>query len=195
MSIAWRFSLPAEKLGLLSIAQGVAVIRALCGCGISDAWLKWPNDVLVNDEKIAGILIETGRVRANSCDVVIGIGLNYRMPEDVMLDTDIHWTDVLHACSGSCPDRNRLVIQLLTEAVSMCNLYQQNTSAIMPELEAQTGALTGKEVNLHLDNGDQLTGTVLGINQGGELRVRVQGRERVFNSADVSLRKADHADS
>jgi BirA family biotin operon repressor/biotin-[acetyl-CoA-carboxylase] ligase len=195
LSIAWHFKLPAAELGLLSVAQGVAVIRALTNCGINNAWLKWPNDVLVNNKKIAGILIETSHIQAGSCNVVIGVGLNYRMPENIMPESVIPWTDVAHASSGPLADRNDLVAQLLAEAVTMCNRYQQKTSSILREVEDQLAILQGKTVSLHLDNGDQLTGTVLGINQRGELRVRVQGHERTFSSADVSLKTTDYADS
>jgi BirA family biotin operon repressor/biotin-[acetyl-CoA-carboxylase] ligase len=194
MSIAWHFELPTGKLGLLSLAQGVAVIRALTAGGVHGAWLKWPNDVLVRHNKIAGILIETSQLRANSCNVVIGIGVNYRMPANAMPESGVRWTDVVHAGCGSVPDRNGLIMKLITEVVEMCDHYQEKALFIFNELQGDLGALTGSEVNLHLANGAQVSGTVLGINRQGELRVRVQGHERVFNSADVSLRQVDHAD-
>lgn len=196
MSIARHFELPPEQLGLLSLAQGVAVIRALTGSGVKGAWLKWPNDVFIKQDKIAGILIETSQLRPNSCNVVIGIGLNYRMPAGAMPESGIHWTDVVQAAgSGPVPDRNDMVMMLITEVVKMCDHYQENTLSIFKELQAELGALTGKDVSLHLDNGNLLEGTVLGINQRGELRVRVQGHERVFNSADISLRQIANADN
>ncbi len=194
MSIAWHFELPAGKLGLLSLAQGVAVIRALTASGVDGAWLKWPNDVLVKQNKIAGILIETSQLRANSCNVVIGVGVNYRMPANAMPESGVRWTDVVHAVNGTVPDRNSVVMRLITEVVKMCDRYQHKPLSIFNELQGELGVLTGRDVNLHLDNGAQVSGTVLGINQQGELRVRVQGHERVFNSADVSLRQVDHAD-
>jgi BirA family biotin operon repressor/biotin-[acetyl-CoA-carboxylase] ligase len=194
MSIAWHFELPAEKLGLLSLAQGAAVIRALTSSGVHGAWLKWPNDVLIRHDKIAGILIETSQLRADSCNVVIGIGLNYRMPANVMPESGVRWTDVVHDASGPVPDRNSLIIKLITEVVRMCDQYQEKALSMFNELQGELEAFTGSEVNLHLDNGAQISGTVTGINQQGELKVLVQGRERVFNSADVSLRQVDHAD-
>jgi len=194
MSIAWHFELPAEKLALLSLAQGVAVIRALTNSGVHGAWLKWPNDVFVEQNKIAGILIETSQLLANSCNVVIGIGLNYRMPANAMPQSGVRWTDVVHVASGPVPDRSSLVMQLITEVVKMCDQYQGKALSIFNELQAELGALTGRDVNLHLGDGTQVSGTVIGINRQGELRVRVQGHERLFNSADVSLRQVDHAD-
>lgn len=188
-SLSWNFELPVDRLGLLSLAQGVAVIKALDRIGINNAWLKWPNDVLINDEKIAGILIETSGVRANSCNAVIGIGLNYRMPENILPESGMRWTDVAHSNCAVRADRNNLLAILLDEAVSMCRLYQHKAGAILSDIKADLDALNSREVSLHLDNGDQLSGTVLGVNERGELRVLIEGNERVFNSADVSLKK------
>ena len=196
LSLAWHFELPVGKLGVLSLAQGVAVIKALGKIGISNAWLKWPNDVLINDEKIAGVLIETSAVRANSCNAVIGIGLNYRMPENIRPESGMRWTDIAHSNCASLPDRNKLIAVLINEAVTMCRLYQQNTTAILSDIKTELEVLNNKNVSLHLDNGDQLAGTVLGVNEMGELRVLVDGKERVFNSADVSLKKlSDQAET
>lgn len=189
MSLAWHFEMSADRLGILSMALGVAVIKALNKIGINDAWLKWPNDVLINNEKIAGILVETSDVRANSCNAVIGIGLNYRMPENITPDTEMCWTDVAHSSDDIIPDRNSLAAMLLNEAVSMCRLYQQKSTALLSDFKHELDALKGKQVSVHLETGDQLTGTVLGINEIGELRVLIEGNERVFNSADVSLKK------
>ena len=189
LSLAWHFELAVDKLGVLSLAQGVAVIKALGKIGISNAWLKWPNDILINDEKIAGVLIETCAVRAGSCNAVIGIGLNYRMPENIRPESGMRWTDVAHSNCASLPDRNKLIALVLNEAVTMCRLYQQRTTAIVSDIKTELEGLNNKDVSLHLDNGDQLTGTVLGVNERGELRVLIGGNERVFNSADVSLKK------
>ena len=189
LSLAWHFELAVDKLGVLSLAQGVAVIKALGKIGISNAWLKWPNDILINDEKIAGVLIETSAVRASSCHAVIGIGLNYRMPENIRPESGMRWTDIAHSNCASLPDRNKLIAVLITEAVAMCRLYQQNTTAIMSGIKSELEVLNNRNVSLHLDNGDRLAGAVLGVNEMGELRVLVDGKERVFNSADVSLSK------
>jgi BirA family biotin operon repressor/biotin-[acetyl-CoA-carboxylase] ligase len=188
-SLAWHFELAVDKLCVLSLAQGVAVIKALEKIGINNAWLKWPNDVMIENEKIAGILIETSNVRADSCNVVIGIGLNFHMPDNITPESGMRWTDVAHSKCAVSADRNRLLAILLNESVSMCRLYQQKAGAILPDIKAALDVLNGREVGVHLNNGDQLTGTVLGVNERGELRVLVNGNERVFNSADVSLRQ------
>ena len=191
MSVAWQFDLPIDRLGMLSLVQAVAVIKALKRVGINDAWLKWPNDVMIDDKKIAGILIETGGIHASGCDVVTGIGLNYRMPENIPFDTDMRWTDLAHSIHGDLPERKKLISVLLNQVVSLSRKYQAGHSAFLSDIERELEALKGRDVNVHLENGEILTGAVLGINAMGELRVQVSGNERVFNSADVSLRQRD----
>ena len=188
MSIAWSFALPLDKLALLPLAQGVAVLRALERTGIDDAWLKWPNDVLINDKKIAGILVEAASPDGNTCQVVIGLGLNYAMPENIVVESGMHWTDIAQSVSGTLPDRNVVAAELLNQVVKMCRHYQHKSTAIYTDISHELDALSGRKVDVHVENGDQVTGNVLGISETGELRVLVNGRERIFNSADVSLR-------
>lgn len=188
MSLAWHFELSGDRLGLLSLAQGVAVINALDKIGVNDAWLKWPNDVMINDKKIAGVLIETSAVRANSCNAVIGIGVNYRMPDSIRPEFGMPWTDVVHSACDVLADRNTLAAMLLNEIAAMCRLYQQKSLNLLPDIRHELDVMRNKPVSVYLENGEQVTGTVVGINESGELRVMVGGQERVFNSADVSIR-------
>jgi len=118
---------------------------------------------------------------------VIGIGLNYRMPENIAADSDIHWTDVVHTGKDVLADRNALLAVLLNEVVNMCRQYQQKAAAIFTEISDELDALTGRDVGVHMEKGDHLSGKVLGINRRGELRVLVDGCEQIFSSADVSL--------
>ena len=187
MSLAWHFEMPVEDLGMISLAQGGAVIRALEKIGINNAWLKWPNDVLIEDRKIAGVLVEASGVRATSCNVVAGIGLNYRMPDNILGEVGASWTDVAHSLDDALPLKAELTAILLDEMVQMCRRYQLEQDTVIQEIEQRFDVLKGQRVTMNLENGRQFEGTVLGINDRGELRVEVDGREMVFNSADVSL--------
>jgi BirA family biotin operon repressor/biotin-[acetyl-CoA-carboxylase] ligase len=195
LSLVWHFESAGQGLGLLSLAQGVAVIRTLNQIGITDAWLKWPNDVLIKNNKIAGILIETRVLPGGRCRAVIGVGLNYCMPETIAAESEMRWTDVVHAIDSAAPDRNVVVAVLINEVVTMCRQYQHSASTLLDELELALAALTGKEVRVSTEAGDRVTGKVLGIYATGELRVQVNGREHCFSSADVSLGSGFEADT
>ncbi|MFN8986287.1 MAG: biotin--[acetyl-CoA-carboxylase] ligase, partial [Burkholderiales bacterium] len=92
-SLLWRFESGAASLGGLSLAVGLAVANALRALGI-DAELKWPNDIVVDDQKLGGILIETQGDMLGPTVAVIGIGLNVRLPESIRLAIDQPVTDI-----------------------------------------------------------------------------------------------------
>ena len=199
MSLAWKLDVKLNELGALSIVIGMAVIRALEGIGIKQARLKWPNDVLVNDKKIAGILIETAKsnVKALGNDealvVVIGIGLNYNWPADFIEKPDQPWTDVVSSLkSGSVGERNYgrdyLGGLLLRECMEMCEFYPHNNESLLKEYQASYDACLHQSVDVILDSGIKINGIANGVTATGELRVLIDGEEQVFNSADISLR-------
>ena len=91
-SLLWRFQCGAAALSGLSLAVGVALIRALNSLGVNDAQLKWPNDVLVTEnntpKKLAGILIELQGDLEGPSAAVIGIGFNINLPDKVLSSID-----------------------------------------------------------------------------------------------------------
>ena len=77
-SVVWEFSSGAAAPEGLSLGVGVAVARALKRLGVSSPSLKWPNAVLLEERKVAAILLEIAEDPAGICQVIIGIGLNGR---------------------------------------------------------------------------------------------------------------------
>jgi BirA family transcriptional regulator, biotin operon repressor / biotin---[acetyl-CoA-carboxylase] ligase len=117
-SLLWRFAQGAATLAGLSLAVGLAVVRALEAQGASGVGLKWPNDVLWRGRKIAGILIEMQGEALGPSAVVIGVGVNVRLP--AALNTRIGQPAAdLQALLGSgsdrAIDRNALLAALLKE--------------------------------------------------------------------------------
>lgn len=192
LSLAWPYERAMDEIGALPIVIGKAVVDVLHSLGIDDAVQKWPNDVLVNADKLAGILIETVNVSRTGCTAVIGIGLNWRMPADVAIDTDTGWTDMAHCLRERgirvIPERNFLVASLLRACCEACRLYRQRGAALLSDSPDMRALFSGQRVKVSPENGRPVQGLVLGLTAGGELRVRVDGAERVFSSADVSLR-------
>lgn len=121
-SIRWSFDRDASELCGLSLATGVAVANTLERYGIHQVKLKWPNDILFNNQKLAGILIEmTGESYSNT-DVVIGVGINVQMPANPAIDQ--HWIDMT-TIIGHRPDRNLLAAYLIEEVLEMLAIFQQ----------------------------------------------------------------------
>lgn len=198
MSLAWRLDVQHGELGALSIIMGMAVIRALEEIGIKQAKLKWPNDVLVNGKKIAGILIETVKKSDGSLIVIIGTGLNYNWPQDcsgnVIEKPDQPWTDIVSsfntgAIVGHDCGRNYLAGLLLSECMKMCKLYPHNNESLIREYHARYDVCMNENVNVTLDNGMKLHGIAKGVTNTGEIRIQINEEEHVFNSADISLKR------
>lgn len=195
MSLAWLFDVPVNQIGVLSLATGIGVVKMLEKIGIQHAMLKWPNDVLVDDKKIAGILIETTRINEKQTSVVIGIGLNYHLPDYRLAESssdipDQLWTDIVTSLKTE-PEggRNHLAGLLLQECMTICERMPQDRNELIDEFQNQYDACIQKMVSVILDNGERLQGLACGVTSKGEIRILIDGKERVFNSAEISLRR------
>ncbi len=191
LSLAWRFEMGLHQLGLLPLWVGLAVRDCLRAIGIARAQLKWPNDVLVDNHKIAGVLIESAQSGTATgdgvaTDMIIGVGINHAMPAQSM-PGDINWTDVQqHLPAGGRVSRNQLAGLLLRDLAQACREYQSRPEACLQRLRQCFSQ--PQSVVIHTELGENLTGVTKGITDQGELRVDIHGEEHVFSSADVSLR-------
>ena len=94
-SLVLRIEGGMRQLEGLSLVVGLAVMQTLRELGIAAAGLKWPNDVLVGQKKIAGILLELVGDPADVCHVVLGVGINVNM------QSATRWTSNGHPCGSS----------------------------------------------------------------------------------------------
>ena len=183
-SLVLRMDGGMRQLEGLSLVVGLAVLSALREVGVSDVGLKWPNDVLVNNKKIAGILLELVGDPADVCHVVLGIGINVNMR--VASEVDQAWTSV-YLESGVAINRNVLVSKLNDSLrIYLKRHAKSGFSAIQSEWE-QNHLWQGREVSL-IAGVHQVNGTVMGIDQQGALRMNVNGEEKVFSGGELSLR-------
>lgn len=185
-SIAWRFAGGANSLEGLSLAVGVAVVNGLERSGISTAQLKWPNDVLCQGRKLAGILLEMTGDAAGPCQVVIGVGLNINMPEASRAAIDQPWIDA-SSIAGNKLDRNKVLAYLLNEIIPMLRDFEKNGFAAYRERWQRLDAYAGKEVSIRLGD-DMVLGTEQGVDDAGAIILSTVNGRRVFNGGEVSLR-------
>ena len=183
-SLVLRMDGGMRQLEGLSLVVGLAVLSALRGVGITDAGLKWPNDVLVGNKKIAGILLELVGDPADVCHVVLGIGINVNMR--LASEVDQAWTSV-YLESGHLVNRNALIARLNDSLLEYLKRHAtEGFSAIQAQWE-QNHLWQGREVSL-IAGVHQVDGTVLGIDQQGALRMRVNGEVKVYSGGELSLR-------
>jgi BirA family biotin operon repressor/biotin-[acetyl-CoA-carboxylase] ligase len=184
-SVLWRFQQGAGFLSGLSLAVGVALVRALDRLGIKDARLKWPNDVWWHDSKLAGILIEMHGDMLGPSAAVIGIGLNCRMPDILRSRIDQAATD-LETASGTTLDRNRVLAALLVELESVLDAFARDGFAPLRDEWQRYHVFHGKRVRLVMPDGASMTGVVQGVAEDGALLLESHNGARRLYGGEVS---------
>ncbi len=184
LSVAWTLSGTGRPLGVLSLAAGVAVLRALERVGVHDAALKWPNDVLWQARKLAGILIEM-RGEADAMRVVIGVGVNAALSADTAAAIDQDWVDLRSIIPQV--DRDRVAALLIAEFDIVMRAYQEGREAELLDAWRARHAFTGVRVRIQEAQG-AYEARVIDIDADGALLVETgEGRRRV-QSGEVSVR-------
>lgn len=171
----------------LSLLVGLAVLKTLRAAGVQQAGLKWPNDVLVGQRKIAGILLELIGDPADVCHVIVGVGINVNMTDAA--EVDQLWTSV-RLETGVQASRNRLVGELSSNIHAYLVEHQARGFAAFKAEWESNHLWQGRAVDL-LTGADAVQGTVLGIDSQGALRLQVGSEERVFSGGELSLRLRD----
>jgi BirA family biotin operon repressor/biotin-[acetyl-CoA-carboxylase] ligase len=188
LSQYWRLNDGVSQAGLLSLAAAVAVIRALQKVGVNGVGVKWPNDIVYHEKKLAGILLEMSGETTGPCHIVVGLGLNIAVNDVTAASIDQPWTD-LNSVLRQSVDRNQLVGLLVTELLNINqNLGQPLLNDYLAEWQA-LDAYRGKTVLLHTATGD-VQGEARGVDQSGALQLAVDNRLLSFHSGEVSLRPA-----
>ena len=186
LSLRRRFDTGMAGLAGLSLAVGVAVVRALEACGVPGCGLKWPNDVVVGERKLAGILIEGTGEAHGPCEAVIGIGLNLRLGAGAEAIGQ-PWIDLAGLVGAAMPGRNALAAQLLIAVVAATDAFAVDGLRSFAAEHARLDTLAGRPVRV-LGTAAERSGIARGIDADGRLRVQGAEGEFVVDSGEVSVR-------
>jgi len=187
-SLLWRFERGAGQLAGLSLAVGGAVARALAACGVDRVQVKWPNDVIVDYRKLAGILVETSGEMQGPTAAVIGVGLNYRLGDAVLEHIDQPVIDVVR-CSLPPPSRNALLGEMLASLAAALHDFEARGFAGVRESWRAMHAYQGRAVRVIPAHDAPYDAEVVDVAADGELVVSLaDGRTQALASAEISLR-------
>jgi len=190
LSCLKRFDRGFAALSGLSLAVGTMVLRAVEALGIHGAGLKWPNDVLAPDGKLAGVLVELSGEYQGPCAAVIGVGLNLRLTDALRAQAGQPASDLASLAGGPLPDRNAIAAQLIAALVEGLRQFEQHGFAPFAEDYARHDLLAGQPLKLSGALGT-FEGTGAGVDARGALQVRLRNGElRAVDSADVTVRRA-----
>jgi BirA family biotin operon repressor/biotin-[acetyl-CoA-carboxylase] ligase len=191
LSWSWCFEGMAERMGALSLATGIAVRRALAGCGFTGVGLKWPNDLVTSAGKLGGILIEMRSEAAGPLHVVTGLGLNVTLGpamREFIAAGGNRAADLAELAAGTLPSREALVAAILEHNVELLRGFAGSGFAPMLDEYLAADALRGRPLRI-IGGGGAITGGIArGVDAAGALLVEHDGRIHRIIAGEVSVR-------
>ena len=185
MTLGIELQTNLNALGGLSSVVGLALLQALELEGV-DAQLKWPNDVWVKEQKLAGILVELVPTKTGTL-AVVGIGINADLTNAQASKIDQSVTSLRRL--GASISRDDLVVAVCTSLLENFDVYSRDGFA--PFLEAFDSAhCLHDQAAILVLGGESQEGIVRGVDITGGLRFEQNGVTRVVSSGEVSLRPA-----
>jgi len=189
LSLLWSFNTGLAGLEGLSLMIAIAVEKALVRLGVDGVELKWPNDVYLNQKKLAGILLEVSGEYSGYCQVVIGIGINLNLSEQEAEEIDQPWAQLSeHLPEGT--SRNQVVGVLLDELIKTIELFDKQGFEPMQNYWVERDVFYERQVNLILPNKTK-QGVVKGVTRKGQLMLQTDRGVEVITAGELSLRGAD----
>lgn len=186
-SVLWRFETGLQSLAGLSLAVGLAIARAVNRHSRHPARLKWPNDVLVDYRKLAGVLVEVQGDMHGPAFAVVGVGLNVRLNEVQRDAVDQAVIDL--AEMGVSVGRNRLLADCLLELHDVLGVFRQSGFAALREAWLALDAYAGRGVALSLPDTRRIQGVASGVDATGAFLLSDAGSAiHAYSGGEISLR-------
>jgi BirA family transcriptional regulator, biotin operon repressor / biotin---[acetyl-CoA-carboxylase] ligase len=185
-SLVLRPTVPPSSWPWLPLLVGHNVAKSLTALGY-DARVKWPNDVLLGDLKVAGILVERVETPAGPA-AIVGVGVNVAMSADELpVPTAVSLATAPHA-TEPVPDRAEVLRQVVATVKEAYDLWQtggdQATERLASSYRSHCATL-GREVRVDLPGGGQLSGRAVDVDEAGRLVVEAGGRTERVGAGDV----------
>lgn len=182
MGITLRRS-PSD-LGGASLVVGLAVLDALEHLGVRGAGLKWPNDLLLEDAKLGGILIELADT-AQASTLVVGIGINVAVGDRLRAELDRAVADL---GDFGPPSRNLLAGRVVSSVLAFLRSFEKDGFSPFRDAFCDRHRYHGRACRVLL--GDRtVAGRVVGVSNAGGLLLETHGRIEEFHGGEVSLRE------
>ena len=186
LSVSWRFAVRREGLSGLSLAVGVALAEALADGGFGRVMLKWPNDLVVDDRKLAGILVDAIHSTSGSIACVVGVGFNLDLAPADSGRIDQPWTDFARVF-GRVPGRSALASRAASAILDACERYRDHGLEPFAARWEARDALRDRPLRV-LSAGGAIDGVARGIDGNGALLVEHPAGVIRCESGEVTVR-------
>ncbi|MDQ4098980.1 MAG: biotin--[acetyl-CoA-carboxylase] ligase [Chloroflexota bacterium] len=181
LSVLLRPRLAPSDLTPLSLLAAACVAEAIATTTGLQARIKWPNDVLIDDRKVSGILATVSMMPEGDPAVILGLGINVNVAST---DLPAGATSLLNEC-GAPLNRERLLAELLKALGQMYRAFQIRDYGAWWQRATARLAYAGDAVVLH-DQGRDIHGTLMGVLPSGELLLRGHdGAEHRFAAGEL----------
>lgn len=189
LSIGQFFPQDIQELSGLSLVIGLAILNTIEQYyPLSGLSLKWPNDILYNGKKLAGILIDANSEIHGSCNLIIGVGLNLNMSSKATNHPIENWTSI-KMITKETADKSKITASLISAIFKHIQQFQMSGFNSFRKVWEKYDYLLGKNTTVTQGN-KQITGTCCGITEQGHLKIQQQdGTIIEFLSGDASLSK------
>lgn len=188
LSMYWRLEQgPAAAIGL-SLVIGIVMAEVLQGLGAEKVRVKWPNDLYLDDRKLAGILVELTGKTGDAAQIVIGAGINLTMRNVSSEVVNQGWVNLQEA--GIHIDRNALAVNLIAELRKALQTFEQE--GLSPWLSRWKALDNFIDRPVKLIIGDrEIFGISRGIDTQGALLLEQDGVIKPWMGGEISLRSAE----
>ncbi len=187
MSILLRPEFKADKASMVTLVMAYSVAKVLQKNGFADVQIKWPNDLVLSGKKVCGILTEM-YLQGTAIDyIVVGVGVNVNT--SVFSEELVDKATSLFLECGKLSDKEQLIVDIVETFMEMYDRFIEAGDLEFLQ-DAYNAILVNKnrEVRI-LEPGNEYTAYALGINEKGELMVRLQdGTEKNVYAGEVSVR-------
>lgn len=185
LSLSWQFSNPFIELAGLTLAVGIAIVKALEKYGLKRMQIKWPNDIIYEGKKLAGILIESRSIGRKVQKIVIGIGLNLYNPTHI--STKDQTITSIFSLQNLPPRRNQLAVFILKNLLGTLIEFEMKGLAYFLQDWQRLDSLAGKLITLQ-NRGNFIEGIGRGINTRGQLCVQIKDKTHYFNRGEIRVK-------
>jgi len=170
-SLIFSFNSPMQTIGWVPLMAGIAIAQAIEDHVEIGITLKWPNDILIDERKVGGILCESFKRNSTETCVVIGFGINVNLSESAFpKDLELLATS-LQIQSQHPLDRHLLLKSIITTLEKGWDaLISQGPQACQLAYSSRCSTL-GKQVQVQLPDGSELEGIAQSIGEQGQLQI------------------------
>ncbi|MBC8954971.1 bifunctional biotin--[acetyl-CoA-carboxylase] ligase/biotin operon repressor BirA [Xenorhabdus sp. PB62.4] len=186
LSMYWRLEQgPAAAIGL-SLVVGIVIAEVLNRQGAAErVKVKWPNDLYLDDKKLAGILVELTGKTGDAAQIVIGIGINISMSSEQQKSINQRWTNLQQA--GMTIERNKLIAEIIAKLKETLTQFEnEGLSPFIPRW-LKLDNFINRPVKLIIGE-QEIHGIARGIDQQGALLLDINGVITPYIGGEISLR-------